>query len=167
VDVSGKLAQVRRHVERARSVPLSSSCVLNRAELLDQLDELETMLRAALDAADTVFAERDDVVARGHTDAERIVAQAHVEQERLISETEVYRHAHGISEDVLSGAREEAATLRREIDDYVDERFASLELSLQKTLDAVARGRRHLQGQSEFEELRSPSLTALPDPFAD
>jgi len=167
MDVSGKLAHVRRRVERARGVPMSSSCVLNRPELLDQLDELGTMVRTALDAADTVLAERDDVVARGRADAERIVAQASLEHERLISETEVYRHAHGISEDVLSVAREEAATLRREIDDYVDERFASLELSLQKTLDAVARGRRHLQGRSEFEELRSPSVTALPDPFAD
>ncbi|CAN5434752.1 hypothetical protein BH18ACT8_BH18ACT8_05470 [soil metagenome] len=167
MDVSVKLAQARRRVERARGLPMSSSCVLNRAELLDQLDELATMLRTALEAANTVVTDRDDVVAQGRADAERIVAQAYVEHERLICETEVYRQAQRISDDVLSVAREEAATLRREIDEYVDERFASLELSLQKTLDAVARGRRHLQGRSEFEELRAPSVTALPDPFAD
>lgn len=167
VDVHAKVKQIRELVETARAVPMSGSCIFNRPELLRHLGELSTMLHTALDESDGLLDDWDTVVTRGRVEAERIVAQAQVEQERLVSDSEVLLNGQRACEELLSAAREEAATLRREIDDYVDERLATLELSLHKTLDAVARGRRHLQGHSALGELRSTPAAPLPDPFAD
>ncbi len=147
-------------------MPMSSSCVVGRPEMLQQIDELATMMRDALAEADRVVAERAAVVASGRVDAERIVADAHTEQERLLCDTEVHRVARRAADQILEGAKAEATALRRETDDYVDERLASLELSLHKTLDAVSRGRSRLQGRSDLDELQFDGASPLPDPFA-
>ena len=167
MDVHAKIAEIRQLVATARAMPMSVSCVLSRPELLEHLDELAQMLTHALGDADRITAERATVVDEGRAEAERIVADARLEQEKLVSDTGVYRIARRAADQVLGDAQEEAAALRREIDDYVDERLASLELSLQKTLEAVSRGRSRLQGRSELDELRSGGSSPLPDPFDD
>jgi len=157
VDVHAKVAQIRSLVEDARMLPMSSSCVLSRSELLEHLDELAQLLRS-------VVGDRTGVVEGGRRQAEQIIADAYLEQEKLASESEVYRVASRAAEELLTEARAEADALRRETDDYVDQRLASLELSLQKTLVAVSRGRSRLQGRSELEELRSDGAP-LSNPF--
>jgi len=167
VDVHAKVAEIRQLVTTARSMPMSSSCVLSRSELVDQLDELARMLTHALGDADRVIADRTAVLDRGQAEAERIVADARIEHEKLVGDTEVYRIARRAAEQMVDEAREESAALRRETDDYVDERLAGLELSLQKTLEAVSRGRSRLQARSELDDLHSGGSTPLPDPFGD
>jgi len=167
VDVHAKLADIRQLVTSARAMPMSSSCVLSRSELLDQLDELAQMLTHALNDADRVIADRSAVVDHGRAEAERIVSDARIEREKLVSDTEVYRIGVRAAEEMVREAQEEAAALRRETDDYVDERLAGLELSLQKTLEAVSRGRSRLQGRSELDDLHSGGSSPLPDPFAE
>ena len=166
VDVHAKVAEIRRQVASARAMPMSSSCVLSRPELLDQLDELAAMLTNALGDADRVISDRAAVVDQGRAEAERIIADAQIEREKLVCDTEVYRMARRAADQMLGEAQEEAAALRRETDDYVDERLAGLELSLQKTLEAVSRGRSRLQGRSELDDLHSGGSAPLPDPFA-
>ena len=165
MDVHAKLAEIRQLVTAARAMPMSSSCVMSRSELLDQLDELAQMLTHALGDADRVIADRAAVVDRGQAEAERIIADARIEQEKLVGDTEVYRIARRAADEMQREAQEEAAALRRETDDYVDERLAGLELSLQKTLEAVSRGRSRLRGRSELDDLHSGGSTPLPDPF--
>ena len=167
MDVHAKVAEIRQLVATARAMPMSASCVLSRPEMLDHLDELAQMLTHALGDADRITGERAAVVDQGRREAEQIVADARLEREKLVSDTEVYRIARRAADEVLGEAREEAAVLRRETDDYVDERLASLELSLHKTLEAVGRGRSRLQGRSELDELSSGGSSPLPDPFDD
>ena len=167
MDVHAKVAEIRELVATARAMPMSASCVLSRPELIEHLDELALMLAHSLGDADRIVADRRAVVDQGHTDAERILSDARLERDKLVSDTEVYRLAHQAAEQVLGDAQEEAAALRRETDDYVDQRLAGLELSLQKTLEAVSRGRSRLQGRSELDELRSGGSAPLPDPFGD
>lgn len=166
MDVHAKVAQIRALVAGARAMPMSSSCVVSRPEVLEHIDELAAMLRDALGDADRVVSDRDKVVASGRAEADRIVADAYVEQEKLVSDTDVFRIARRAADELLGEARAEAAALRRETDDYVDERLAGLELSLHKTLDAVSRGRSRLQGRSELDELHLDGAAPLPDPFA-
>ncbi len=166
MDVYAKVARIRSLVASARAMPMSASCVVSRPELLGEIDELATELRGAFGEADRVVAHKAEVVASGRAESERIVADAYLEQEKLVSDTEVYRIARRAADEMLSEARDEAVALRREIDDYVDERLASLELSLHKTLDAVSRGRSKLQGRSDLDELSLGAAAPLPDPFA-
>lgn len=153
VDVHAKLAAIRQVVEQARSMPMSASAVVNRAELLELLDDLQSGLTVAFSDAEQVISERASVVDEGRKEAEQILGDARNERERIVSDTEVFRVAKRRADEVVEQARTEAEELRKEIDEYVDGKLATFEISLERTMDAVKRGRERLAGRSALDSL--------------
>jgi cell division septum initiation protein DivIVA len=153
VDVRARLAEIRRAVEEARSMPMSASAVVNRGELLQLLDQVERGLDEALSEADGVLAGREWIVADARREAEHIVADGRQERDRLVSDTEVFRLAQHRAEEVLAAAEADSKGLRKETDDYVDEKLATFEITLERTIEAVKRGRERLAGRSALDAL--------------
>jgi hypothetical protein len=153
LDVNDLIAHLRALVENARSMPMSSSAVINRAEVLDLVTRLEQAVPSAFADQNKVFSERDEVVAQGHERAAEIVAEAQRKRDELVSETDVFKLAKHEADVERDRAAAEAAELRRETDDYVDTRLATFEITLTKTLEAVSRGRARLQGRTHFDAL--------------
>ena len=139
-----RIAELRRVVEEARSMPMSASAVVNRGELLAKIDELAATARAELAEAAEVVSAKDDVVDEGQRQAEELVARAREDQVALASESEVLQRAREQADAELAAAREQADALRREIDDYVDTKLAGFEVALERSLDTVRRGRERL-----------------------
>ena len=161
MDVRLKLAEIRRVVEQARSMPMSASAVVNRAEMLQMLDELGTAMDQAFKEADRVHRQRDEVVAEGQREAERIIGDARNERDRLVSDTEVFRVAQRRAEEMLAEARNDAEGLRKETDDYVDEKLANFEITLERTIEAVKRGRERLAGRSALDSLTEEEIDRI------
>ncbi|MER6398222.1 ATP synthase F0 subunit B [Kitasatospora sp. NPDC001603] len=152
MDVQNKVDEIVAAVENARSMPMSASCVVNRAELVGLLQDLRAALPAELAQAQSVMADHEQVVAGAEAEAERIIQGAHAERGSLISDTEVVRRAQAEADRILAEARAEVETKRAEADDYVDSKLANFEVVLTKTLGAVGRGRTKLRGDSSVFE---------------
>lgn len=161
MDVRVKLAEIRQGIEQARSMPMSASAVVNRAELLQQLDDLEAELDSALESARKVERDRDEVVDAGRREAEQIIADARNERDRLVSDTEVFRLANLRADELMSEARAEADGLRKETDDYVDGKLANFEITLERTMEAVKRGRDRLAGRSALDSLTEDEVDRI------
>jgi hypothetical protein len=54
---------------------------------------------------------------------------------------------------ILDEARDLAAQERAEVEEYIDGRLATLEVILNKTMEAVARGRERLEGADDKDVL--------------
>ncbi|HEY6932564.1 MAG TPA: hypothetical protein VI452_04130 [Marmoricola sp.] len=145
-EIETRLERLREAVQSARSMPMSSSAVVNRAELLELIEELGEAVSTGFREADAVLGDREAVVAQGRADAEEIVRNAHAEREKLVSDTDVYRLAQERAEEVRAAGEREAAALRQETDEYVEAKLANFELALERTLEAVKRGRARLSG---------------------
>jgi cell division septum initiation protein DivIVA len=161
VDVRVKLAEIRRAVEQARSMPMSASAVVNRAEMLELLDELQAEVDRAFAEADRVTGQRDEVIAEGREEADRIVADARNERDHLVSDTEVFRLAQRRADELLAEARHDAEELRKETDDYVDGKLANFEITLERTIEAVKRGRERLAGRSALDSLTEEEVNRI------
>jgi F0F1-type ATP synthase membrane subunit b/b' len=164
-DVHDKLSEIIAQVEGARSMPMSASCVVNRAELLGALAELESLLPETLSRAQEVLGDKQGVVEEGRREAEHIIAAARAERRRLVESTDVHQEAAAEAERMLEEARGSAEAMRVEVEDYVDAKLANFEIVLSKTLSAVERGRQKLSGRSELEALSQAD--EAPDPFLD
>ncbi len=162
VDAQAKLDRLATLVESAKSMPLSASVLVNKAEMLALVDELRAALPDELREAQWVIKDREDVVEQGRKEAERIVAEAQGEAARLVSRTEVMQTATREAERLLAEAKENAKRMRLEVEDYVDSKLANFEVVLHKTLTAVERGRDKLRGRHEMDELRDGDDTPLP-----
>ncbi|MET9761706.1 ATP synthase F0 subunit B [Streptomyces sp. NPDC006372] len=146
MDVQKKLDEIVSAVSGARSMPMSASCVVNRAELLSLLEEVRAALPGSLAQAQELIGDREQMVEQARQEAERIIGQAHAERGSLISDTEVARRSQAEADRILAEARQEAEEIRAEADDYVDSKLANFEVVLTKTLGSVGRGREKLLG---------------------
>ncbi|MFJ6623056.1 ATP synthase F0 subunit B [Kitasatospora sp. NPDC091335] len=155
MDVQNKVDEIVAAVENARSMPMSASCVVNRAELIGLLNDLKAAMPAELAQAQSVMADHEQVVAGAQAEAEAIIQGAHAERGSLISDTEVVRQAQAQADRILAEARTEVDGKRAEADDYVDSKLANFEVVLTKTLGAVGRGRTKLRGDSSVFETES------------
>ncbi|MFD9462759.1 ATP synthase F0 subunit B [Streptomyces sp. NPDC060027] len=146
MDVQKKLDEIVATVGGARSMPMSASCVVNRAELLSMLEEVRQALPGSLAQAQELIGGREQMVEQARQEAERIIETAHAERGSLISDTEVARRSQNEADRILAESRKEAEEIRAEADDYVDSKLANFEVVLTKTLGSVGRGREKLLG---------------------
>ncbi|WP_221353878.1 ATP synthase F0 subunit B [Streptomyces beigongshangae] len=146
MDVQKKLDEIVSAVSSARSMPMSASCVVNRAELLSLLEEVRQALPGSLAQAQELIGGREQMVEQARREAERIIESAHAERGSLISDTEVARRSQNEADRILAEARKEAEEVRAEADEYVDSKLANFEVVLTKTLGSVGRGREKLLG---------------------
>jgi regulator of protease activity HflC (stomatin/prohibitin superfamily) len=153
VDVHDKLDELSALVEGARAMPMSASCVVNRGQVLDLLDEVRSMLPRTLAQADDILSERDGIVAAARATAAEVVAAAEADARVIVSEHEVYRAAVAEADAIRAAADLEAERMRRETDDYVDAKLANFEVALHKTLTAVQKGRDKIRGRQAYDEL--------------
>jgi len=148
MDLSERIDELQVLVEEAKSVPLSTSAVINRDECLELLAQLKQEVPDEIRQARWMSRDRDELLARARNEADRIVAEAREQRDRLLSRTEVVQAADKDAERILEKARERAAQLRLEAEDYIDQKLAAFEILLNKTLATVTRGREQLQGNS-------------------
>jgi F0F1-type ATP synthase membrane subunit b/b' len=152
-ELHSKLAEIVAVVESARAMPMSASCVVNRADLLERLADLEALLPETITKAQEVLGDKHGVVEEGRREAAQIIAAAKEERRRLLEATDVHTEATAEAEKLLEQARASAEAMRGEVEDYVDAKLANFEIVLTKTLSAVERGREKLSGRHELERL--------------
>jgi len=140
-------------VEEARGVPLSASCVVHRGEMLEILEGARDFLPADLEGAESIIADRDRIIEEGRLSAESMIASAREDVARMVEQTSIVQAARDEAQRILHEAREIAEDERREVEAYIDGRLATLEVILNKTMDAVARGRERLEGADDKDIL--------------
>jgi vacuolar-type H+-ATPase subunit H len=140
-------------VEEARGVPLSASCVVHRGEMLEILEGARAVLPADLSGAEDIIAKRDQIIEEGRTSAESMIATAREDVSRMVEQTSIVQAARDEAQRILDEARDVAEDERREVEAYIDGRLATLEVILNKTMEAVARGRERLEGADDKDVL--------------
>ena len=89
-------------VEEARSVPMTSGCVVPRGDVLELLDDVRDAIPSELDDAQDVLDHRDGVVSKAQAQSEKTVTEAKSEADKTVSS------ARAEAEQALSDAREQA-----------------------------------------------------------
>ena len=171
MDLTARLSELEEMVRDAKSMPLSSSALLNRDEVLDLIEDLKASLPDEIKQARWVVKDREELLAKARRDAEAMVEQARAEQLRLASHEAVMQRAKEEAERIVQEADEDARRLRLEAEDYVDAKLAQLEGTLQKiledtiasndalskTIDQVVAGREKLRA-TPSSELAPPEM---------
>ncbi len=144
-DVEEILLRVRELVEAGRSMPMSASVLVNRDEMLDLLEAALEGLPEELRQARWLLKERDEFLSEARGDAEDIREKAAATAARMVEEREIVRQAEATARQLRSDAESTARQLRHEAEDYIDQKLASFEVVLERTMLAVQKGRERLQ----------------------
>ncbi len=145
-DVEHMLRRLHDIVSSARPMPLSTSVMVNRDEVLDLLDETVERLPEELRAARWLLKERDEYLAKVRREGDEILDQARARAERMVQRTEVVKSSEARARKIVDLAETEARRLKNECEDYCDQKLASFEIVLERTQKMVGAGRAKLQG---------------------
>ena len=154
MDVHDQLSRITARVREAKAMPMSASCLVHRAELLEDLERLRAALPVDLEHADALLNDRDSIVASGQAEADRLLEAARAEREQLLEQTEVLVAARERAATVLAEARAEATRLLSDADDYVDRKLGEFEVVLGKLAAQVGNGRERLAARREADLAR-------------
>jgi vacuolar-type H+-ATPase subunit H len=160
VDLTARLQQLEDLVREAKSMPLSSSALVNRDEVLELIQEMKETLPEEIKQARWVVKDREELLGKARAEGERIVAEAEEEQLRMARREEIVSRAKEEAERIVEEAEEDGRRMRLESEDYVDAKLAQFEIALRKiqeetrssarqvgkTLDQIELGRQKLRG---------------------
>jgi vacuolar-type H+-ATPase subunit H len=146
------LLQIRAVIENARPVPLSSSSMITKDEVLELVEEALEQLPEELRAARWLLKEREEFLARTRHEADEILTQATARAERMVQRTEVVKAAEQRAYEIVEAAQGDARRLRHEVEDFCDQKLASFEIVLERTQRLVGAGRAKLQGTNLLAE---------------
>jgi vacuolar-type H+-ATPase subunit H len=153
MDSVEKLTSAITLVEEARGVPLSASCVVHRAELLEILDDAREVLPTDFESARKIIETRDAIIEEARVSAEQLITIAREDVSQMVEQTSIVQIARDEARKILDDARETAELEKQEVEEYIDGRLATLEVILNKTMDAVSRGRDRLGGANDKDVL--------------
>lgn len=143
-DTEEVLLRLREKIEEARAMPLSSSVLVEKEQMLAVIDEAADSLPEELRRARWLLREREDILAESRREAEQIIAAAKAEAARRVDKTELVRQATSTAEKIRSDADAAARQMRHEAEDYVDQKLATFEVVLDRTMQTVHKGRERL-----------------------
>ena len=169
MDLIDRIDELQVLIEEAKAVPLSSSAVVDRTELLDLLSQLKQEVPEEVRQARWMARDRDEFMERARNEGERIIAEAREQRDRLLSRTEIVHAAQREADRILDEAREKATKLQMQAEDYMDQKLAAFEILLNKTLGTVAKGREQLRSAKSKQDgglsENGETITANTGPF--
>ena len=145
-DVSAEavIAQVLDILAGAKSMPLSSSVIVSREEVVGLLRTALDRLPDELRQARWLLREREEFLAERTREAETLMEEVRAQAERMVQRTEIVRQANSVAQRILDDANDEARTMRHEAEDFCDQKLAGMEIVLDRLTRTVQSGRAKL-----------------------
>jgi len=131
-------------ITSAKSMPLSSSAIVTRDEVLDLLEAVREELPEELRRARRLLKDHEELLVAAKREAADIVSDGRAQSERMVQRTEIVRQAEHRAVRIVEEAEAEARQMRHEAEDYVDQKLAGFEIVLDRTLKTVRAGRERL-----------------------
>jgi len=165
MDLATRLEQLEELIREAKSMPLSSSVLVNRDEVLEMIGEIKEAMPEEIKQARWIVRDREELLTKARNEGERIVEQANEEQLRMARKEETVARATAEADRVVSEGEERARVMRSEAEDYVDAKLAQFEISIRKILEASQGSTKSLnrtldQVEVGRERLRGPATAA-------
>lgn len=144
-------------IASGRPMPLSSSVMVNRDEVLELLGQAIDQLPDELRQARWLLKEREDFLARVQSEGDEILDAASAKAESMVQRTEVVKSAEQRAKRILEHAEDDARRLRHESEDFCDQRLAQFEIVLDRTMKMVHAGREKLNSAPSAAEFGGES----------
>jgi cell division septum initiation protein DivIVA len=140
--------ELTRVIENARSVPMSSSCMVPRDHLLDLLDDLRESLPEDVQAAGAIVEQRTEILQQAQAEAERLTGRTRGESEQLLGQ------ARRTREEILGTARRQRDELLAQAQIDAEELILSAEEEAERLLAEARRQRDSILEEASLEHER-------------
>jgi cell division septum initiation protein DivIVA len=132
-------------------IPLTNETAVNEERFLDIIDQLRVAVPDEVKTAQQIVSQRERLLAQAQEESQRTVNLARERVENLVQNDSITSAAEGRADQIVQQARDEAASIRREADDYVLESLSRLEAEMSRLLSQVRNGIAKLNEEAASE----------------
>ena len=156
------LDQVEQLVATARGVPLSASVMVNRAEILDLVDQARKALPQDLVDADILIADADEVLARADSAADATITQANTQAKAAVDQ------AQDKAEEIVYQARTQAKNTVEQAEEQAQRTLEQARQEAEAIVhDANAQAERLVQSQRVVQLAQDTARQIVADAHAE
>jgi len=146
MNVEEILGQIDDMVDKAWDVPLSGGkCMIEADKLRDLVDDIRAALPSEIRQAQTVVADRAEIVAGAKREAEAIVRKAEERAQAMIAQEEIFRQAQQRAEEMLTRAQQKSREMCKGASDFADDVMRRSEEALVGRLSEIRQARQMLR----------------------
>jgi hypothetical protein len=171
LDAEGLVRRTLDVVMMAKTMPLSTTVLISRDEVVGLLSAALERLPDELRQARWLLKERDEFMAQQTREAEALMEEVRVQAERMVSRSEVVRQANLRAQRIMDAANEESRRMQHETEDYCDQKLAGMEIVLDRIMKTVRSGRQKLQATTPPPDAAAmaplPGTAPVDDGFFD
>lgn len=165
VDITARLNELDELVREAKAMPLSSSVLVNRDEVLELLAAMQEALPDEIKQARWIVKDREELLAKAKADGDKIVAAAQDEQLKMARQEAILARANEEAQRILAESDDQGRAMRRDAEEYVDAKLAQFETALRRILEESQGASRALaktldQVEMGRDKLRTPGTAA-------
>ncbi len=132
-------------LDKSRSVPFSSKCVVDKEEILDIIKEIRLKLPEELKQAKWVREERQRILVEAQNEADEIIKEAENRIISMIDEHEITRKAYEKKVEIIETANEMSREISKGTKEYADGVLGGIETTLQEALKVIQENRKELK----------------------
>ncbi len=162
MDILHLVDRLEELFNESRTLPFTRNAVVDEDKMLDIIDQMRVTIPNEVKQAQQVLSQKDRIMAQAQEEANRITSLAREKAEQLVAHEAIVKSATARAEQILTQARAEAQSTRRDADDYVIEGLKHLDSEMTRLQSQVRNGVRKL----EEERLRNapPPAPVAPPP---
>ena len=132
-------------MEKSRTVPFSSKCIVDKEEFLEIIKEIRLKLPDEIKQAKWIKEERQRILVEAQNEANDIIKEAENRIISMIDEHEITRKAYEKKVEIIETANEMSREIKSGTEEYADSVLAGIEVALEDALKVIQNNRKELK----------------------
>ena len=144
------LDQLEELIDRAWSLPLTGGrCVVDADKVRELLDDVRLNMPTEIRQAQSIVADRTEIVNTAKKEAEAIIARAEKRAAALVEEEEIVRQSKSKAAEIAQQAQQQSREMRQSAKEFVDNILKNTEESLAASMNEVKNTRAAFRQQQQ------------------
>ena len=144
------LDQLDELIDRAWSLPLTGGrCVVDADKVRELLDDVRLNMPTEIRQAQSIVADRTEIVNTAKKEAEAIIARAEKRAAALVEEEEIVRQSKSKAAEIAQQAQQQSREMRQSAKEFVDNILNNTEESLAASMNEVKNTRAAFRQQQQ------------------
>lgn len=124
-------------IDKAPVVPLSGKILIDKEDILDYIQEMRLVFPDEVKEAKWVKGERQRILSEAETKAQEMLKNAEEKMVQMVDENEITRQAYEKASVIDNETRNNAAQMKAEFDQYINDMLNDLERHLDVLIKKV------------------------------
>ena len=146
-NIEDNLRHLEEIIVHAKQMPLSSSALVQREEVLAIIQDALNNLPDEIRQARWALRDREELMAAEQQKAEQLMDKVRAEAARMVDKTEIVRQSRIQADKIIADAQAAARKMINESDDFIDGKLGGFEIVLDRLLRTVQSGRERMASQ--------------------